>query len=74
MDEHVHNGVIVKLKIKTYVQIYKMVTDYWDEIAQEFDLQPISKHQLRNRIKKYLPSPSKASTVHFFKMFPELEQ
>jgi len=32
----------VKLKIKTYVQMHKMVMDYWDEIAQDTGLEPIS--------------------------------
>ena len=42
----------VKLKIKTYVQIHKMVMDYWDEIAQNTSLEPISERQLRDRLKK----------------------
>ncbi len=55
----------VKLKVKTYVQIHRMVTDCWDEIAQGTGLEPISERQLRDRLKKNLPSPSKSSSVHF---------
>lgn len=63
----------VKLKIKTYVQIYKMVMDYWDEIAQELDLKPISERQLRDRLKKICHHPRKPAAF-IFQMFPELEQ
>lgn len=63
----------VKLKIKTYVQIHKMVMDYWDEIAQDLDLKPISKRQLRDRLKKICHHPRKPAAF-IFQMFPELEQ
>ena len=42
----------VKLKIKTYVQIHKMAIEYWDLIAKDLDLPPISERQLRDRLKK----------------------
>jgi hypothetical protein len=63
----------VKLKIKTYVQIHKMVMDYWDEIAQDLDLKPISERQLRDRLKKICHHPRKPAAF-IFQMFPELEQ
>jgi len=39
----------VKMKIKTYVQIHKMVTEYWDLITKGLNLKPISERQLRDR-------------------------
>ena len=63
----------VKLKIKTYVQIHKMVMDYWDEIAKDLDLKPISERQLRDRLKKICHHPRKPAAF-IFQMFPELEQ
>ena len=63
----------VKLKIKTYVQIHKMTVDYWDLIAQDLDLTPISERQLRDRLKKICHHPRKPATF-IFQMFPELEQ
>ncbi len=41
----------VKLKIKTYVQIHKMAIEYWDLIAKNMNLDPISERQLRDRLK-----------------------
>ena len=63
----------VKLKIKTYVQIHKMAFDYWDLIADDLDLTPISERQLRDRLKKICHHPRKPATF-IFQMFPELEQ
>ena len=63
----------VKLKIKTYVQIHKMAVDYWDLIAQDLDLRPISERQLRDRLKKICHHPRKPATF-IFQIFPELEQ
>jgi hypothetical protein len=63
----------VKLKIKTYVQIHKMTLDYWDLIAQDLDLTPISERQLRDRLKKICHHPRNPATF-IFQMFPELEQ
>jgi len=63
----------VKLKIKAYVQIHKMVMDYWDEIAQDLDLKPMSERQLRDRLKKICNHPRKPAAF-IFQMFPELEQ
>jgi len=63
----------VKLKIKTYVQIHKMAIEYWDLIAHDLDLTPISERQLRDRLKKICHHPRKPATF-IFQMFPELEQ
>ena len=63
----------VKLKIKTYVQIHKMAVDYWDLIAKDLDLHPMSERQLRDRLKKICHFPRKPATF-IFQLFPELEQ
>jgi len=44
--------LLVKMKIKPYVQIHKIAVKYWDIIAQGLDLTPISERQLRERLKK----------------------
>ena len=62
----------VKMKIKTYVQIHKMAVEYWDLIAKDLDLKPISERQLRDRLKKISHKPGKPATF-IFQMFPELE-
>ena len=62
----------VKMKIKTYVQIHKMATEYWDLIAKDLNLKPISERQLRDRLKKICHLPGKPATF-IFQMFPELE-
>jgi len=63
----------VKMKIKTYVQIHKMAMQYWDLIAKDLNLKPISERQLRDRLKKICHQPGKPATF-IFQMFPELEQ
>lgn len=63
----------VKLKIKTYIQIHKMAMDYWDLIAKDLNLKPISERQLRDRLKKICHCPRKPAAF-IFQMFPELEQ
>ncbi len=63
----------VKLKIKTYVQIHKMVMDYWDEIGQDLALKPISERQVRDRLKIICHHPRRPAAF-IFQMFPELEQ
>ena len=63
----------VKLKIKSYVQIHKMATEYWNQIAKDLNLKPISERQLRDRLKKICHNPKKPA-VSIFQMFPELEQ
>jgi len=63
----------VKMKIKTYVQIHKMAMEYWELIARDLDLKPISERQLRDRLKKICHQPGKPAAF-IFQMFPELEQ
>jgi len=63
----------VKMKIKTYVQIHKMAIEYWDLIAKDLNLKPISERQLRDRLKKICHHPGKPATF-IFQMFPQLER
>jgi hypothetical protein len=35
----------VKLKIKSYIQIHRMAMEYWDPIAADLDLKPISERR-----------------------------
>ena len=63
----------VKMKIKTYVQIHKLVIEFWDLIAKDLNLKPISERQLRDRLKKICHHPGKPAAF-IFQMFPELEQ
>lgn len=63
----------VKLKIKTYVQIHKMAIEYWDLIAKNMNLDPISERQLRDRLKKICHHPRKPATF-IFQIFPGLER
>jgi hypothetical protein len=62
----------VKLKIKSYVQIHNMTLRYWDIIAVDMDLSPISERQLRFRLKKIRHFPGKPAAF-IFQLFPELE-
>ena len=62
----------VKLKIKTYIQIHKMAVTYWDVIAKDLDLKPISERQLRERLKKIRHFPGKPAAF-IFQLFPELD-
>jgi hypothetical protein len=62
----------VKLKTKTFIQIHKMATEYWEQIAAGLNLQPISKRQLRDRLKRICHHPGKPATF-IFQLFPELE-
>ena len=62
----------VKLKVKSYVQIHKMAVKYWDIIAQDMDLSPISEKQLRDRLKKIRHFPGDPAAF-IFQLFPELE-
>ena len=63
----------VKMKIKTYVQIHKMAMEYWDLIAKDLNLKPISERQLRDRLKKICHYPGKPAAF-IFQLFPDLEQ
>ncbi|BBO67293.1 hypothetical protein DSCA_12230 [Desulfosarcina alkanivorans] len=62
----------VKLKVKSYVQIHKMAVKYWDIIATDMDLTPISEKQLRDRLKKIRHFPGDPAAF-IFQLFPELE-
>ena len=62
----------VKLKVKSYVQIHKMAVKYWDIIANDMDLTPISEKQLRDRLKKIRHFPGDPAAF-IFQLFPELE-
>jgi len=54
----------VIIKVKSYVQIHKMAKQYRDIIAKDLSLKPISERQLRDRLRKNLPSPLKTSNVY----------
>ncbi len=62
----------VKLKVKSYVQIHRMAEQYWDPIAKDLDLEPISERQLRDRLKKICHHPRRPAKF-IFQIFPELE-
>jgi hypothetical protein len=63
----------VKMKVKSFVQIHKMAMQYWNIIAKDLGLKPISERQLRDRLKKICHHPRKPATF-IFQLFPELEQ
>jgi len=55
----------VKCKMKSYLGIHKMALKYWDIIATDLDLEPISESQLRDRLKKICHSPGKPASFIF---------
>jgi hypothetical protein len=59
----------VKCKVKSYVGIHKLSTQYWELIAADLNLPPISESQLRDRLKKICHSPGRAATF-IFQIFP----
>lgn len=63
----------VKCKRKTYLAIYRMVKEHWDEIAKGLGLKLISERQLRDRLKKICHFPGKPAAF-IFQIFPELEK
>ena len=63
----------VKLKLKSYVQIHRMAEQYWDPIAADLDLEPISERQLRDRLKKICHQPRRPAKF-IFQIFPELDR
>ena len=63
----------VKLKVKSYVQIHQMASQYWDLIDADLDLKPISERQLRDRLKKICHHPRRPAKF-IFQLFPELER
>jgi hypothetical protein len=65
--------VSVKYKRKTYLAIHRMVTEYWDVIAEDLELPLISETQLRERLKKICHFPGKPATF-IFQLFPEWDK
>ena len=63
----------VKMKVKSYVQIHRMAMQYWDPIAADLDLKPISERQLRDRLKKICHHPRRPAKF-IFQLFPELDR
>lgn len=62
----------VKCKVKTYVGMHKLSTQYWDEIVRETTVnkKPISERQLRDRLKKIRHFPRKPA-VFISQIFPQ---
>jgi hypothetical protein len=60
----------VKCKIKTYVGIHKLSTQYWNILAEGLKLEPISERQLRDRLKKICHFPRKPAGF-IFQIFPK---
>lgn len=61
--------VPVKCKVKSYIGIHKMATQYWPDIADDLDLPPISESQLRERLKKICHSPRRPAAF-ILQIFP----
>jgi len=59
----------VKCKVKSYVGIHKLAMRYWETIAADLDLLPISESQLRDRLKKICHAPGRPATF-IFHIFP----
>jgi len=59
----------VKCKVKTYLGIHKLATQYWKQIATDLELPPISESQLRERLKKICHFPRKPAGF-IFQIFP----
>ncbi len=62
-----------KLKIKAYVQIQKIAVTYREYIAEGLNIKPISRRQLRERLKKILHFPTKPAAF-IFQLFLEFKQ
>lgn len=60
----------VKCKVKTYVGIHRLSTQYWNMIAEGTKLKSISERQLRDRLKKICHSPRKPAAF-IFQIFPQ---
>ena len=60
----------VKCKVKTYLGIHRMALQYWDEIAKDLKLKPISESNLRERLKKICYKPGKPAGF-IFQIFPK---
>ena len=59
----------VKCKVKTYLGIHRMAIQYWEIIAKEVAVQPISESQLRQRLKKISHHPGSPAGF-IFQIFP----
>lgn len=59
----------VKCKVKSYLAIHRMSTQYWDTIAGDLNVPPISESQLRDRLKKIRHTPGEPATF-IFQVFP----
>lgn len=62
----------VKVKVKTYQGIHRLVVQYWSLLTPTPDLSPISESQLRGRLKKIRHSPRKPAGF-IFQIFPATE-
>lgn len=60
----------VKAKVKTYVGIHALSSQYWPIIAEGLPLKPISETQLRERLKKICFAPRKPAAF-IFQVFPK---
>jgi hypothetical protein len=49
----------VKAKVKSYLGIHRLATEYWSLLTPEPNLKPISESQLRDRLKKIRHTPGK---------------
>jgi hypothetical protein len=59
----------VKCKVKSYVGIHQLSTRYWELIAADLNLPPISESQLRDRLKKICHAPGRPASF-IFQIFP----
>jgi hypothetical protein len=59
----------VKCKVKSYLGIHQLATQYWQQIADGLDVPPISESQLRTRLKKICHTPGRAAGF-IFQIFP----
>lgn len=62
--------VAVKMKIKTYLGIHRMVVDYWEYLNTDPTLKVISERQLRDRLKK-IGHTIRKPPGFIFQIFPE---
>jgi hypothetical protein len=66
----------VKCKIKTYLGIHRLVTEYWNIIANNYQFKHkiISETQLRDRLKKICHQPRKPAKFIYQIFSPEYLQ
>ena len=60
----------VKAKAKNYLAIHRLAVQYWDILAEDLNLKPISESNLRLRLKKICHSPGKPA-MFIFQIFPK---